>query len=131
MAFDSKRAELIWKPFDTVCINVAGGANVAASGAREERSASISSNAGDHGNMLMQGQGGRGTAGSSSSQLLMDASRIQVSFLQVIEAVSRGLPEESSSLLLYSLLQAHPTFLEALISTGELWCFECLAACFR
>ena len=68
--------------------------------------------------MLMQGQGGRSGAGSSSSQLLMDASRIHVSFLQVIEALGRGLPEESSSLLLYSLLQAHPTFLEALISTG-------------
>lgn len=103
-----------------------GGASLEFFASRDIRSASLSSNGssvggdalGNRSSVLMQGQGGRGAAGSSSSQLLLDASHIHVSFLQLVDALGRGLPEESSALLLYSLLQAHPTFLEALISAG-------------
>eukprot|EP01032_Pedospumella_encystans_P013340 gene13339-15366_t len=78
---------------------------------------------------LMQGQEGRTSATSASSVFMINASRIHVSMPQVIRGVVRNLPGESSILLLYSLLQGHPTFMETLIRTNTVGLV--LSSCLR
>lgn len=96
---------------------------------------------------LMQGQGGRSSAASSSSASMFHASRIHISLPEVIVGVCRwvcfafssllelvlcalallfllvfrNLPtQDHSALVLYSLLQGHPTFTESVVKTGKI-----------
>jgi len=61
----------------------------------------------------------RSRAGSASA-IVMLGTQIHVDFRRIIAGMLRKMPHESYSLLLYSFLQAHPTFIEVLHATGYL-----------
>lgn len=60
------------------------------------------------------------THGSSSSSMLTLQRRVHLDFCELANGLSKALPSEASVLLLYSLLQAHPTFVEIMILTGKI-----------
>ena len=62
--------------------------------------------------------GVRSRAGSASA-IVMLGTQIHADFRRIITGMLRMMPHESYSLLLYSLLQAHPTFIEVLHATGN------------
>lgn len=61
--------------------------------------------------------GVRSRAGSAST-IVMLGTQIHADFRRIIAGMLRMMPHESYSLLLYSFLQAHPTFIEVLHATG-------------
>ena len=63
--------------------------------------------------------GVRSRAGSAST-IVMLGTQIHADFRRIIAGMLRMMPHESYSLLLYSFLQAHPTFIEVLHATGHL-----------